>query len=121
MQFNLDQDENLNLIRSYADGSVRLRDQTLSENFIITTTQTIPWSATSCLDLLEEHMDQILSLGPEVVLLGSGPKLVFPPHNMMVLALSRGVGFETMDTAAACRTFNILAMEGRNVVAALLL
>ena len=121
MQFSLDQDESLILVRGYENGQLRFRNETVSENVIVTPQKIVPWGATTCDALLQEHIDEILSLGPELVLLGSGFRLSFPAQSLMVSALSRGIGFETMDTAAACRTYNILAMEGRNVAAALLL
>ena len=72
-------------------------------------------------DLTEEHFAQLAPLGAELVLFGSGARLRFPPVAWLQGLLQRRVGLETMDTAAACRTFNILASEGRHVVAALLL
>jgi len=52
---------------------------------------------------------------------GSGPRLVFPPPALARVLFERRIGLETMDTAAACRTYNVLASEGRSVVAALML
>jgi uncharacterized protein len=62
-----------------------------------------------------------LALGPEVVLLGSGRRLRWPAPTVAPAVNARGVGFEVMDTASACRTYNVLALEGRRVVAALLM
>jgi uncharacterized protein len=59
--------------------------------------------------------------GVELVLLGSGQRLRFPPAGHLQALIRRGIGLETMDTAAACRTYNILASEGRKVLAALLI
>ncbi|MHB8446615.1 MAG: Mth938-like domain-containing protein [Rudaea sp.] len=66
-------------------------------------------------------IDTILKLQPEVVLLGSGARAVFPPQSVLAQFLKRGIGLETMDNAAAARTFNVLASEGRRVVAVFLL
>jgi uncharacterized protein len=63
----------------------------------------------------------ILALQPEVVLLGTGARAVFPPQAVLAQFLKRGIGLETMDSAAAARTFNVLAGEGRNVVAVFLI
>jgi uncharacterized protein len=63
----------------------------------------------------------ILALAPEIVIFGSGPKLRFAPPAVLQALYSQRIGVETMDTAAACRTYNVLAGEGRSVVAALLL
>ena len=62
-----------------------------------------------------------LALGPEILVLGTGARHVFPPPATHTHVLSRGVGFEVMDTAAACRTYNVLVQERRRVVAALIL
>ena len=64
-------------------------------------------------------MESILALAPEIVLLGTGPKQQLPDPQTLVAFNRAGIGFETMDTAAACRTYNILMAEGRRVVAAL--
>lgn len=58
---------------------------------------------------------------PELVIFGSGLKLRFPKPEWLQALIQAGIGLETMDTAAACRTYNVLASEGRHVVAALLL
>jgi uncharacterized protein len=63
----------------------------------------------------------VLALQPEVVLLGTGARPVFPPPAVLAEFLRRGIGVETMDNAAAARTFNVLAGEGRQVVAVFLL
>ena len=73
-------------------------------------------------DLFDEAaLESILAFNPEVVLLGTGARAVFPPQAVLAQFLKRGIGLETMDSAAAARTFNVLAGEGRNVVALFLL
>ena len=71
--------------------------------------------------LLAEHFEGVVALAPEVVIYGSGARLQFPPPAVMRALIERRIGIETMDTAAACRTYNVLASEGRSVVAALLI
>lgn len=66
-------------------------------------------------------IENILTLRPDVVLLGTGARVIFPPQSMLGEFLRRGIGLETMDNAAAARTFNVLAGEGRKVVAVFLL
>ena len=65
--------------------------------------------------------ERVLALRPEVVLLGTGAKATFPPQAVLALFLRRGIGLETMDSAAAARTFNVLAGEGRQVAAVFLI
>lgn len=79
------------------------------------------WPAQALQDLTPAHFEQVLALGPELVIFGSGTRLRFIAPALMRALIDRGIGVETMDTVAACRTYNVLASEGRSVVAALLL
>jgi uncharacterized protein len=79
------------------------------------------WPAIHFEALTPAHFEQIAALEPEVVIFGSGAKLRFPPAALTRSLIEMRIGVETMDTAAACRTFNVLASEGRRVLAALLL
>lgn len=79
------------------------------------------WPCARFEDLTVQHFDQVASLNPELVIFGSGALLRFAPPGLMRSLMTRRIGIETMDTLAACRTYNILAGEGRHVVAALLI
>jgi uncharacterized protein len=81
----------------------------------------LTWPPAAAADLAVAHFEQILALQPELVIYGSGSRLVFPPPALARVLFERRIGLETMDTAAACRTYNVLAAEGRSVVAALIL
>lgn len=70
--------------------------------------------------LKETHFSQLASLGAEIVLLGTGAKLRFPHPRLTRPLIDARIGLEVMDTGAACRTYNILAGEGRNVMAVIL-
>ena len=72
-------------------------------------------------ELEAAHFEPLAAMGAAVVIFGSGPRLRFPPAALLRSLIQRGIGVEAMDTAAACRTYNVLASEGRAVVAALLL
>ena len=69
--------------------------------------------------LAEAHFAAIAELAPELVILGSGPRIRFVRPALLKPLIERRIGVETMDTAAACRTYNVLLAEGRSVVAAL--
>jgi uncharacterized protein len=71
-------------------------------------------------ELTQDHFDSLLSDNPELVIFGSGERLRFPKPALLRSLIERHIGCETMDTAAACRTYNVLVSEGRNVVVALL-
>ena len=79
------------------------------------------WNCDSPASVCETHFQQILRHKPELVLFGSGPRQQFiHPKNYQCL-IAKGIGIEIMDTLAACRTYNVLAGEGRHVMAALIL
>lgn len=79
------------------------------------------WDAGQPQDLTPAHFEQVAALDPEVVIFGSGPRLQFVSPALMACLMARRIGVETMDSAAACRTYNVLASEGRRVLAAVLL
>ncbi|MFN6997129.1 MAG: Mth938-like domain-containing protein [Aquincola tertiaricarbonis] len=79
------------------------------------------WPVGALAELTAAHFEHVLSLQPELVIFGSGPQLRFVSPALQRSLIERRIGVETMDTAAACRTYNVLASEGRSVVAALLL
>ena len=79
-----------------------------------------PWGHSSFDQLQSAHFDELAALAPELVLFGSGSRIQFPPPQWLTALYSQRIGVETMDTQAACRTYNFLAGEGRKVVAALL-
>ena len=79
----------------------------------------LDWAASDMAALTPAHFERLVALGPELVVFGSGPRLQFPKPGLLRALIEHGIGVETMDTAAACRTYNVLASEGRSVVAAL--
>lgn len=81
----------------------------------------LPWRPTAPDTLQPEDFDAVLALKPELVIFGSGPRLKFVSPALMRALIGQRIGVETMDTAAACRTYNVLVSEGRSAVAALLL
>lgn len=79
------------------------------------------WPCARFEDLTPSHFEQLARLDAELIIFGSGSRNRFPPPAWLAPLMARHLGLETMDTQAACRTYNILAGEGRNVVAALIL
>lgn len=79
------------------------------------------WQCASYGELTPQHFARLLDNTPELVLFGSGQLLRFPDPQWLSPLIQAGVGTESMDTAAACRTYNILAAEGRRVLGAFLL
>ncbi|CAN5896012.1 Mth938-like domain-containing protein [soil metagenome] len=78
------------------------------------------WDCTSFDEISAEHFAQLAALGAELIIFGSGKRIRFPQAAWLQPLMAKRTGVETMDTPAACRTYNILAGEGRHVVAALL-
>jgi len=80
----------------------------------------VAWPVAKFEDLREAHFEAIAALAPELVIFGSGARIRFPHPSLTKSLIAQRIGIETMDTAAACRTYNVLLAEGRAVVAALL-
>ena len=121
MRFTQDSTSGVNLIRAYRAGEIRINDAVYHEAVILTASAILNESALRQVsDLGAEHRARILSLGPEVVLLGTGQHQTFPNPSFGAEFLRLGIGFEVMDTGAACRTFNVLVAEQRRVVGILL-
>lgn len=112
----------INLIRSYGQGEVRIGETVLRGSCLVKADQIIvDWRPRVVAELTLEDLEVVIAMKPELIVLGSGPKQEFPAPEVLGAVMSRGIGCEVMDTGAACRTYNILASEGRTVVAALLL
>ena len=75
------------------------------------------WPARALADLVEDDFSRLLDDHPEIIVLGTGAAIQFPPRELVFAMARRGVGFEVMNTGAAARTFNVLASEGRRVAA----
>jgi uncharacterized protein len=119
MQLDLDSSSG-NLIRGFADGQITVGGATFREPLIVTADRIIAdWSPPPPGQLTLADLQPVLDLEPEVILLGTGSRQCFPSMALITAVLRLGVGLETMSTAAACRTFNVLASEHRRVAAAL--
>lgn len=111
-----------NIFSGYGDGYVMINQIRHEKNMIVFPDQLIEhWPVASVADLSLEHFDDILPRKPEIILLGTGAQLRFPDYSLMARILQTRIGFEVMDTQAACRTYNILVEEGRQVAAAIIM
>jgi uncharacterized protein len=121
MKLQADRPEGVNLINAYTADSVSVNGQVHRGSILVPPSgEVIPWPVSSLADLTEAHFLQIAESRPELVVFGSGAALRFAPPALLRPLMAARIGVETMDTAAACRTFNILVGEGRRVFAALL-
>ena len=113
---------NLNIIRGYSDGEIIINEKVVSTSCILTPTDINEnWAPQTLTDIQLNHFEPLLELEPEIIILGTGKALQFPEREIMMHIMRQGVGFEVMDTAAACRTYNILIGEDRRVAAGLLM
>ncbi len=120
MKFTLEPGVASHLIRGYSDAEVRIGAHSVRGSCIVTADTLITqWEPQSFAELTAAHCEALLSLAPELVLLGSGAVQRFPPGEIRALLGAHGVGLETMQLGAACRTFNVLVQEGRRVAAGL--
>lgn len=109
------------MFTAYGEGYVAVNHEKHEKNLILLPESVIyEWSTATFATLSETDMEKLLALGTEIVLLGTGNRLRFPPGPLLRPFAPAGIGLEIMDMQAACRTYNILAAEGRKVAAALL-
>jgi uncharacterized protein len=126
MRFTQDVSSGIHLVRRYTPGEIWINDQRFAEAVILTATELLVEprlrDAADLADAAEAAAltARALALAPEVVLLGTGVRQAFPPAAFGARFMSAGIGFEAMDTAAACRTFNVLVTERRRALAVLI-
>ena len=122
MYINRDQAISTNFVTAYTRSDITIGSQVRRASFIMDHENVLlDWPVTDAAKITIENLEAAISAGPEIILLGTGSRIVFPANEVRTAVLSKGIGFEVMDTPAACRTFNILAGESRHVVAALIL
>lgn len=122
MKLHLDRPGATNVITAFGPDFVQVNGTRHDASLIVLGDRLIaPWPPRSFDALGEAEFDALAALGAAIVLLGTGARLRFPHPRLSARLLSRGIGLEAMDTAAACRTYNILSGEGRSVAAALIL
>lgn len=121
-QLNLDENHANFQIRGYKPGVIKVNDQTLTHSIIITAETLIDnWEPQTISELTREHFKIIVDMHPTILLIGTGPNLEFPSVEIYSDLINQRIGVEIMNTSAACRTYNALTAEGRNVAAALLI
>ena len=109
-------------MRACSPQAITIVDRPLTHSFVLAPDQVIEnWPVTNAAEFDEAAAETIAAMKPEVVLLGTGEKQVFPPREALVSLLRKRIGVEVMDNAAASRTYNLLASEGRRAVAAFML
>lgn len=122
MQLTHDRAEGYFFIRAVRPASIVVVDRELHISFLVAPDAVVEdWPVRATGDLDDPAIEAILALEPEVVILGTGQRQAFPERNALLPIMARGIGVEVMGNAAAGRTYNLLATEGRRVVAAFML
>jgi len=122
MKFTEHRDSNVYAVKHYQTGEVKINDQLLHESCYLNQKELVKdWGCHKISDLTTEHLDRLLSLKPEVIILGTGETQVFPDPSLFAHCSQHGVGLEAMNNLAACRTYNVLTTEDREVVLALIM
>lgn len=122
MKFAQIEQSGANLIDAYDQTRIRINGRDYASGLAVTAEAVITdWGPDRIADLDAGHVEALLALQPQVVIIGTGTRQQFPDPALYFGLLERGIGVEIMDTGAACRTYNILVGEGRRVVAGLLL
>lgn len=120
MKFMQDDTSESNAIQGYDKGQVTINGISYHHSLVVTPTKVMTeWGPQAFSDLTKENFALLIDLQPELILLGTGEIHKFPHPSLTNMLMQRRIGLEAMDTAAACRTYNILLAEGRRVVAAL--
>ena len=122
MKLHLNTTQGQNAITGHGDGYVTVNHQPINHALIVLPDKLLnPWSVGDCGSLSAADFAALIELRPELVVFGAGKVFCFPDITIMAAFSNAGIGFEVMDTPAACRTYNVLVGEGRYAAAALLI
>ena len=122
MKLHLNQAGGRNAFTGYGEGYVLVNGVRHELNLLVVPDSPVAaWAVQDPWAMSAEQVSHLAGLDAEVLLIGTGPRLRFPPPKLLQPLFQAGIGVEIMDTPAACRTYNILMGEGRKVVAALIL
>lgn len=120
MSLTLDENQANYQIRSYQPGQIQINDRIYTNSIIIAPNKLIDnWRPQTIDELHQEDLNIIIEMHPVILLIGTGSTLQFPKIETYGELINLGIGVEIMDTRAACRTYNVLTSEDRNVIAAL--
>ena len=121
MKLNLEQNPDLNVVTGYGTDHVMINKDRHDGNVLLGTSRIVDgWAPRGFEGLSADDFAAVCELAPEVVIIGTGSRLRFPAPPVLRPLIEARIGYEVMDLPAACRTYNVLATEGRAVVAALL-
>jgi uncharacterized protein len=119
VKLHLTRGEGRNHITGSGSGYVAVNGVRYEHAIVVTPERIEPWPVVRSSPIHPEDVTALLAHTPEIVLIGTGARLDFPPAAVLRPLIDARIGYEVMDTGAACRTYGILMAEGRRVVAAL--
>jgi uncharacterized protein len=120
LKLHLSQGEGRNRITSCGAGYVSVNGTRYRHSLLVTPEQVLPWAVADASTLAAADIGALLEHEPEIALIGTGAALGFPPARVLRPLIEARIGYEVMDTPAACRTYGVLMAEGRRVIAALI-
>lgn len=121
MKMALDTASGVNVVKSYEPGVVQIRDQRFTKSLVVLPDKVLTeWPPKLASELRPTHFSEIIGQRPEVLIIGTGESQVFPDPAALMTLMDMGIGYEVMDNAAACRTYNILVSEDRRTALALI-
>lgn len=122
MKFTEHRDSNIFAVKNYAYGNVKVNNLTFTKSFYLTQHKTnADWACNHITELSIERLNELIDEKPEVIILGTGDKQEFPKPQMFAHCAAQGIGLEVMANDAACRTYNVLTTEDRDIVLALIM
>lgn len=121
MKLQSDPHSGANTITGYGDGYVEINKTPYAHAVVLSSDGAISeWPVQNFESLESKDFSQLIDLKPELIIIGTGKRQRFPKPELLKSLISAKIGFEVMDSQAACRTYNILVGEGRKVVLALI-
>ncbi|MDG6778010.1 Mth938-like domain-containing protein [Thiomicrorhabdus sp. zzn3] len=122
MKFTEHRDSNVLVVKHYEPGLVKINDRQLQNSCFLNQKQLVEhWPCDHIGQLDSQRLDALFALNPEVIILGTGEQQVFPEPKLFAYCAQKGIGLEVMNNSAACRTYNVLTTEDREVVLALIM
>lgn len=122
MKFTEHRDSNVYAVKNYEMGNVKVNNLTFTHSFFMSQKKYHEnWSCRDIHNLNETQLDELLKMQPEVIILGTGETQIFPKPKLFAYCAAKGVGLEVMANDAACRTYDVLTTEDREVVLALIM
>ncbi len=122
MKFSEDYATGTNVIRAFSGNTIEINNKSYQQSLVVSSHLLIEnWNVSHVDGLTLQHWQKLLQHKPEVIIIGTGKLIAFPHPASYAAAINSGIGVEFMDSAAACRTYNVLVSENRQVLAGIIL